>query len=405
MPEARQSLASSGTARDTSSKMALYYVPAVMAMAALGLASRVEGPGNRPITPGWPCPIQSQIAPCTCFMDTVYRLFMDCSLANSEEELERIFSSIFPFKDFYELRIEHNPEDADNVIDKITADTFADLTFKRIIITGTRLQNIIDEAFADSHKTLSYLDLSSNLLHTFPFESLSLYENLATFILDDNQFPDLFDIESLSLQIFSASGNHNMRMNSPKPFQGAPSLRELYLSEIGLTTLRTGLFNSLTQMEVVDFSKNHLTRLEQDAIRVDGFTLKHVIFDDNQIFNISHDSLIGFRENATLSMVANNVVKLFEYDWKHIFEQITWRETIDLKGNNLLCGCDMDWLFMQYKEEYLCRLTDTTRCSSSGNEQVIFIDVDTYCQQCAESFLSCPPQTDCKNPVTLPYHY
>ncbi|MPC38624.1 Oplophorus-luciferin 2-monooxygenase non-catalytic subunit [Portunus trituberculatus] len=294
MPEARQSLAGSGPPRDTLSKMALCYVPAVLAIAAVGLASRVPHPAELTgITPGWPCPIQTQIAPCICSMDTGYNLLMDCSLARSEEQLEKIFSSIFPFKDFYELKIEHNPDDTDNVIDKITANTFADISFERIIITGTRLQDIIDEAFADSHKTLRHLDLSFNTLHTFPFESLALYEQLHTFIIDNNQFPDLFDLESLSLEIFSASRNHNMKMNSPHPFRGAPSLRELYLSEIGLTTLRTRLFNNLTKLEVVDFSNNHLTRLEQETINVTVNTLRHVSFDDNDIFNISNGALIA----------------------------------------------------------------------------------------------------------------
>ncbi|XP_045102669.1 oplophorus-luciferin 2-monooxygenase non-catalytic subunit-like isoform X2 [Portunus trituberculatus] len=319
--------------------MALCYVPAVLAIAAVGLASRVPHPAELTgITPGWPCPIQTQIAPCICSMDTGYNLLMDCSLARSEEQLEKIFSSIFPFKDFYELKIEHNPDDTDNVIDKITANTFADISFERIIITGTRLQDIIDEAFADSHKTLRHLDLSFNTLHTFPFESLALYEQLHTFIIDNNQFPDLFDLESLSLEIFSASRNHNMKMNSPHPFRGAPSLRELYLSEIGLTTLRTRLFNNLTKLEVVDFSNNHLTRLEQETINVTVNTLRHVSFDDNDIFNISNGALIGFKEDATLSMVANDIVKLHEKDWRHIFQQITWRETIDLKDSCLCYG-------------------------------------------------------------------
>lgn len=72
-------------------------------------------------------------------------------------------------------------------------------------------------------------------------------------------------------------------------------------------------------------------------------------------------------------------------------------------GNLLLCGCEIDWLFMKHEEEYLCRLTDTTRCDGSGNQQVIFLDVNIICEQCADVMLDCPPQTYCEIPGTISY--
>ncbi|XP_050705649.1 oplophorus-luciferin 2-monooxygenase non-catalytic subunit-like [Eriocheir sinensis] len=380
--------------------MALCRVLAVlMAVVALGFADQPRTREN-PVTPGWPCPIDTEISPCVCSQDELYNLYMDCSLAKSDEQLERIFTSVFPFPDFYELRIIHDRDDIDNVIDEINPNTFAELTFERVIITGTRLTEIIDEAFADSHATLNYLDLSSNYLHTFPFESLPLYVQLNTFIIDDNQFPELYNLESQSLQVFSANKNPGLLMNSDHHFSGVPNLRELYLSEIGLKELTTGLFSNMTQLQVVDFSRNYLTELEAGSIAVSTNTIKKINFDLNDIFFVRHDALVGFAEDGSLSMASNQIVELPEEHWKHIFEQLKSRESIDLRGNALTCGCDIDWLFMQYDQEYLCRLTDTTLCYAS-TQQVIFLDVDIFCVQCAASFGDCPPQTDCKNPGTF----
>lgn len=273
--------------------MALHPVLAVLvAVAAVSHAGQPWARDN-PVTPGWPCPIDTEISPCVCSQDTLYNLYMDCSLAKSDEQLERIFTSVFPFKDFYELRIIHDPDDVSNTIDEINANTFADLTFERIIITGTRLTDIIDEAFADSHQTLRYLDLSNNYLATYPFESLPLYVQLQTFIIDDNQFPELYNLESSSLQVFSANRNPGMLMDRADHFSGVPSLRELYLSEIGLLELRLGLFVNLTNLQVVDFSRNYLSELEAYSVWVPQPTLTRVDFDLNQISYVRHDTFGG----------------------------------------------------------------------------------------------------------------
>lgn len=271
--------------------MALRRVLAVlMAVVAVVFARK---PRENPITPGWPCPIDTEISPCVCSQDEFYNLYMDCSLAKSDEQLEMIFTSIFPFRDFYELRIIHDQSDVDNVIDEINANTFADLSFERIIITGTRLTEIIDEAFSDSHATLRYIDLSNNYLHTFPFESMPLYMQLDTFIINDNQFPELYNIESSSLRVFSANRNPGLLMNSDNHFTGVSNLRELYLSEIGLRELTTGLFSNMTQLEVVDFSRNYLETLEAGSIAVSAKTIKRVNFDLNDISFVRHDALVG----------------------------------------------------------------------------------------------------------------
>lgn len=295
-PTAHQSLADSSSLRGISSKMALRSLMALssvlVAVAAVSLAAQSQTYDN-PITPGWPCPIDTQISPCVCSQDTLYNLYMDCSLARSDEQLERIFSSIFPFPDFYELKIIHDPLDVNNVIDEITAITFADLTFERIIITGTKLTQIIDEAFANSHGTLRYLDLSNNYLEAFPFESLPLYEKLHTFIIDDNHFPQLYNLESLSLEVFSANRNPGLLMNSGNHFSGVPNLRELYLSEIGLSELRPGLFINLTKFEVADFSRNYLTELDQFSVAVPNKSLKKLNFDLNLVSFVRHEAFIG----------------------------------------------------------------------------------------------------------------
>lgn len=264
----------------------------LVVVAAKGLADQPQTLEN-PITPGWPCPIYTEISPCVCSQDTLYNLYMDCSLAKSDEQLQSIFTAIFPFPNFYELKINHDPSDVTNTIDEITGNTFAEITFERIIITGTRLTGILDEAFGNSHGTLKYLDLSNNYLSTFTFESLALYEILHTLILDDNQFPQLYDLESDSIEVFSANRNPGMLMNSNNHFTELPNLRELYLSEIGLTQLKVGLFFNQTKLEVVDFSRNYLTEIEALSVWTTTPTLRRVNFDLNNIAYVRHDAFKG----------------------------------------------------------------------------------------------------------------
>lgn len=265
----------------------------VVSCLTLVLAAPQFTSANDPLPANWPCPMEYNIDPCVCTADEFYNLTMNCSLVQSTADLERIFQELFPFTHFLQLIIDHDPSDINNQLDAINAHTFNEVTFERIIIRGTQLSMVADEAFGNSHTYLRYLDLSNNQLSAYPFESLPEYDYLNTFIIDDNHMLELPPLDSRSLEVFSGSGNNNMLVNQLDQFILAPNLREIYLSRIGMTDLLPEMFKTLKHLEVIDLSDNHLEILELSALLVNQSTLTTVNLNQNYLKYIRHDSIKG----------------------------------------------------------------------------------------------------------------
>ncbi|KAK3894592.1 hypothetical protein Pcinc_001640 [Petrolisthes cinctipes] len=340
-----------------------------------------------PVPLKWPCPLEYNIDPCVCMADEFFNLTMNCSLVQSTADLERIFQELFPFIHFLELIIDHDPTDITNQLEEIRAHTFNEVTFERIIIRGTQLSLVADEAFANSHEYLRYLDLSNNQLSAYPFESLPEYEVLQTFIIDDNHILELPSLDSASLEVFSGSGNNNMQVIALDQFSLAPNLREIHLSRIGMTSLNTGMFQTLSKLEVIDLSDNHLNDLELFAIMVPEQTLATVNLNYNYINYIRHEAIVGLNPSAHLLMSHNNVTELKQDQWEHIFHQIS-EGKLNLAENPLTCGCDMDWIMLDDDNSFLPIITDTTTCY--GGQLVIFLEIDNFCSQCQGNWVVCP---------------
>lgn len=306
---------------------------------------------------------------------------MDCTYINTNEDLQRIFSIEFPFKKFYKLVIDHDPDDQNNRLTNIPADTFRDLTFQRVVIRGTQLQRIEENVFHESHSTLNYLDLRNNKLVYIPFESLHLYERLETLLLDNNNFPRLEKFGSESLRTLSIGHNSNLKFVDDV-LEELPCIVTLNMESIGLTYIPQHMFGNLSQVYSISFSDNDLSVLPEFAIDPLQRTVGRLMLGNNKLEFTYNISIGGLRDNAIVDLTNNEITTIPEELWQPFFEQVI-NGMVDLTGNDLVCGCDMSWLFRDSTtgdDRYLSIITDHSTCFDGS--QVVFLDPNVFEKHC-----------------------
>ena len=146
-----------------------------------GVPGREQRPSNVPkkslnvTVRVFPCPDETDIAPCVCTFTDSTDLTMDCSAVESEAQLAAIFTKSFPDNKFKQFQIYNN--------DKIQflSDVFNGVSFRYIRLYDVpKLTEITNYAFADSMDVLEniYIRNSSLSEDTFPFSSLDTYPKL-----------------------------------------------------------------------------------------------------------------------------------------------------------------------------------------------------------------------------------
>ncbi|KAG0729030.1 Oplophorus-luciferin 2-monooxygenase non-catalytic subunit [Chionoecetes opilio] len=360
--------------------MRLLLMVAVVAAAAAGTAR------------GSPCPVASSIYPCLC--SDVYiggKLYMDldCSAATSNAVLANAFSGTFPFKKFTNLTI--HPTVAHPALISLDGGVFGDVYFQNILVGNTDIRTVNEEALAPSHDSLILLDISDNRIESFPFEALLAFQHLRILDLSYNKLAALPNLETNSLIVLDLSGNLALTF-SQDTFSGSPRLEEIYLTNMGLTAFPPNVFSSLNLLEVIDLSHNRLSgKLDQGSIRVPLDSLMDLRLNNNELSQIDPTAITGHttttaitgkpsrskKQNvatpATTTTTATGVNrdarinfqnnKIFSLDWNTWFpllDQLSGAQVVDLRGNPLLCGCDLVWLFLDTDE--LAKIHDGTTC-------------------------------------------
>ncbi|XP_071532319.1 oplophorus-luciferin 2-monooxygenase non-catalytic subunit-like [Panulirus ornatus] len=333
----------------------------------------------QPILPyEWPCPDAVSIQPCSCTADEYKNMRIDCSQVRNNNELARVFNVTFPFEHFLELKIDHDPSDQNNDLSALNPGVFHALTFERVIIKGTRLTVVEENAFSKSHDTLKYMNLANNRLEKFPFETIVSYTRLDSLVLDDNNLKVLPVLESESLQVLSVSGNTGLIFEDIV-FFSALSLTRINMARIGLRILSPDIFSKLNYSMIINLEQNNLHELDVFAFNPPTKSLLQVLLNQNKISKVRHDFITGLAEGADLNMANNEITDMPEEIWKPIFDQVP-SGFIDLSGNPLSCGCDMAWIYLEPTGKYRTVFTDTTTCYDGT--QVTFLDEHFFQIQC-----------------------
>ena len=131
------------------------------------------------------CPEPIDIAPCVCTETAASDLVMDCSAAESLQQLDEVFQKDFPSKQFYEFRIYDN----DNI--QYLADIFNGVSFTYINLQHmTSLTEISNDTFFDSIEYLEYIYIYHTSLdeNTFPFTTLDKFPKLRMLSIGGSYF-------------------------------------------------------------------------------------------------------------------------------------------------------------------------------------------------------------------------
>nr|XP_045608674.1 oplophorus-luciferin 2-monooxygenase non-catalytic subunit-like [Procambarus clarkii] len=308
----------------------------------------------------WPCPDETDFLPCTCTSNQQTDLKIDCSGVKSNLELQRVFTSIFPFTDFLELRIVQDPYDDAYDLNTLDPFVFAGLSFERVIIQGTKIKEVNEQVFTDSHNHLNYLNLANNDIYDFPFETIQLYTRLANLILDDNNLITLPNIVSTTLQSISVSGNSNLQFKA-NVFNNASMLSRISLARNNIQEFPQHVFQNLDYVAIVDLSGNEMTFVNEFTFDPPRETLLQISLDNNKIDLVHYNSIKGLMAGAHVSLAGNQIIYLQEVFYKPILDQLP-SGSLDLSRNPLLCGCDIHWLYPSDPSPYLSIITDTTKC-------------------------------------------
>lgn len=307
----------------------------------------------------FPCPNLSDIYPCDCTVGTSGEPDLDCSEVLSNYELERVFQASFPYTQVNNLIIQ--PVSGHPGLTDIKSYVFGEVSFKHVTITNTYIRTIEEEAFTPSHDTLIKLDVSSNEIDTFPYESMGLYNHLRILDLSNNRLSSLPNLESPSLLSLDLSQNVGLTITEDT-FVGLVELEALYLSRMGIASLPPNVFSTLTYIKILDLSDNNLAGiLEQGVVRVPLDSLEELMLNDNALTQIHSSAITGMDRVGTIDFSNNKLTALDWDNWYPLFDQLTGVQVIDVSGNQLVCGCDVLWLLLD--SDNLDKVKDSATCS------------------------------------------
>ncbi|XP_071532408.1 oplophorus-luciferin 2-monooxygenase non-catalytic subunit-like [Panulirus ornatus] len=315
----------------------------------------------------WPCPVDVEIRPCVCTTDADFNLYMDCSDVTSVDQLATVFSQDLPFPDFRTLTI--IPASPFSPLDALPAGVFGIATFQHVVISGTYISTVEEETFVNSHETLLSLDLSNNQLSSFPFETIPLFTHLWKFTLANNYLIDLAgefpDIVSNSIRTLSLAGNRGLTLTETT-FSQLKILEELYLQDMGMSTIPSNVFSQLNHVHTLDLSSNDFSgELIENFINPPVHTLRTINLRNNKIRGIHPTAITGVDRNAVIDFRNNLILELNKNKWKPLLDSIISDDSIDLRDNHeLLCGCDVYWL-VAYQDE-MAKIHDDTICASGA---------------------------------------
>ncbi|XP_047471334.1 oplophorus-luciferin 2-monooxygenase non-catalytic subunit-like [Penaeus chinensis] len=280
-----------------------------------------------------PCPNPEDIFPCTCTADESNRMDMDCSHIESEEQLERVFSSTFPFSTFRNLTV------VDNVFLKtLKNQSLGIASFTGVYIINSVLERVESNALLNSFGTAQVINMQNNLISSFPFETLASFTSLLELDVSYNKLP-FPALVSQTLLVLDLSYNQVVDVSSDA-FATLPDISEIKLGGNQISVVPTGTFAGHRNLYHVNLESNALTYLPEGAIQLTSSSSGTVILRNNQIADVAVNSITDVSGGNV--DVSNNSLKALKED---VFRPILAEEAaLDIKDNPLTCGCDIAWL-------------------------------------------------------------
>ncbi|XP_038672620.1 leucine-rich alpha-2-glycoprotein-like [Scyliorhinus canicula] len=185
-------------------------------------------------------------------------LFQLQELHLSSNKLMNISSGAL--KELHQLRI---LDLTNNLLNTFPPDLFnTSLNLTTLVLQGNKLQ-AVDPFWFHHLRSLQSLDLSNNMLKSLPLDSFQNLTELVTLDLSSNKienlpvtlFHKLSKLERLNL------ANNQLYNILPGTFDHVLNLASLFLNENKIRAIPVGLFNKLLKLDTLDLSENSLETL------------------------------------------------------------------------------------------------------------------------------------------------
>ena len=225
-----------------------------------------------------------------------------------------------------------------NELTSLDADIFDGLTsLRRLSLENNSLTTLPSNIF--SGLSLTRLNLDNNGLTSLPTIS-NFGSYLTNLDLAGNALTALPSLSGHSnLDALDISGNTGLGTNLTASSFSGTSLTELYMSNIGLTSLPAAIFSSLTEMVYLTISGNSgLTTLPETTFHALWEYLEVLDLSNNGLnslhadtFDNENDQDQDFAELYELDL-SGNALTTFDVD---IFDRLIYIDELDLGGNML----------------------------------------------------------------------
>lgn len=218
-------------------------------------------------------------------------------------------------------------------VTQLPSSAFRGVRTKSLDLTGTRLQTIADDAFAELASSVESLTLSECGLSAIPGEAISRLSSLRVLHLEDNIISEVpggvLATCCSSLRELYLYRNRITRVDR-ETFSGLGRLEKLSLAENGLESFEAGVFSALTSLVHLDLGRNRLHRvadgwlsglgnlrwleLTSNRLRAVGRStfrgapkLRYMMADNNELTTIEDGAFRVIRRLSYLSIdVANS---------------------------------------------------------------------------------------------------
>ena len=221
-----------------------------------------------------------------------------------------------------------------NSISSIEAEAFKNLNqLKELILSENKLTTLYNGTFLNI-PNLTTLAMEMNRFQTMPVNNICLLKNLRILKMKGNNiesakfdecFTQMKDLNSVDIS------NNPITEIKPVDFYGLRNshISQLFLTQLGLTTLSKDHFQYVPHLRVLSLQKNKFISLKADVFQ-DEWGLTSLILGRNQLKNIPGYALSKMPYLQTLNLEQNNITNC---TFSEEFQNMTNLRTIDLGKN------------------------------------------------------------------------
>lgn len=226
---------------------------------------------------------------------------------------------------------------------------------RHLRIEGNKICALSRNALNETKTTLELLDMSGNCLTKIPAQNLRNSIRLMYLDLSENNIAEISNFELMNLPILKELrvGGNKLVSISSMAFMNVPQLQYLYMQQNLLSAIDSSkLFQVFKQLEVLDLSKNQLTKIPSfkelpniRQVRLDSNRISRVetlAFSSNprlQLINLQDNGISTISRNSfdsldqlVILLLANNSIKTIE---RGMLDGMKNLQQLNLRNNSL----------------------------------------------------------------------